>query len=294
MIPLLLIPQMILSGLLFNFDKLNNLISTKGKVPMVADFMASRWAYEALATDQFINNAYESPYFEFESAEAKADFKAAYLADELKKRNRFVLDNFDTKNDSVNQLVNINLNILRDNLKDETFKTGLEKVNLSEDLVKGKFSKETGAILDEYFESYRKYYQKAYNDNVNIKEKAMAFYEKNTAGYQVNEYKNRYYNESLADLVKNVSVKERLLEYKGKLIQQINPIFQDPKPSSILDYRAAFFVPKKHFLGVTFSTFVFNTHVIWVMAAFFYVALYFEWLRKFVGLFEKMNLPKKK
>ncbi len=62
MIPLLLIPQMILSGLLFPFDKLNNLISTKGKVPIVADMMASRWAYEAMAVYQFRNNSYQQPY----------------------------------------------------------------------------------------------------------------------------------------------------------------------------------------------------------------------------------------
>jgi ABC-type multidrug transport system ATPase subunit len=88
-IPLLLIPQMILSGLLFSFDKLNNLISTKGKVPMVADMMASRWAYEAMAVHQFTSNDFEVHYYEYEKEEAKADFKAAYLADELKKRNQF-------------------------------------------------------------------------------------------------------------------------------------------------------------------------------------------------------------
>jgi hypothetical protein len=62
MIPLLLIPQMILSGLLFSFDRLNDVISTKGKVPLVADMMASRWAYEALAVYQFKNNSYEEPF----------------------------------------------------------------------------------------------------------------------------------------------------------------------------------------------------------------------------------------
>src|SRR6185295_17228273 len=88
MIPLLLIPQMILSGLLFNFDKLNDLISTKGKVPLVADLMASRWAYEALAVYQFTNNEYQEPFYTYEREESKADFKSAYMADELKKRNR--------------------------------------------------------------------------------------------------------------------------------------------------------------------------------------------------------------
>ena len=77
MIPLLLIPQMILSGLLFSFDKLNNIISTKGKVPIVADMMASRWAYEAMAVHQFKNNSYEAPYFTYEKVEAASDFKSS-------------------------------------------------------------------------------------------------------------------------------------------------------------------------------------------------------------------------
>jgi hypothetical protein len=71
MIPLLLIPQMILSGLLFSFDKLNDMISTKGKVPIVRlTLMASRWAYEAIVVDQFMNNTYEKPYYDLEKIES--------------------------------------------------------------------------------------------------------------------------------------------------------------------------------------------------------------------------------
>jgi hypothetical protein len=74
MIPLLLIPQMILSGLLFSFDKLNSVISTKGKVPVLADMMASRWAYEALVVDQFVSNKYEKPFYTYEKLKAKLIF----------------------------------------------------------------------------------------------------------------------------------------------------------------------------------------------------------------------------
>ena len=91
MIPLLLIPQMILSGLLFSFDKLNNVLSTKGKVPIVADFMASRWAYEAMAVYQFKNNSFEDSYFDFDKYESQADFKAAYNAEELKRKQESVV-----------------------------------------------------------------------------------------------------------------------------------------------------------------------------------------------------------
>src|SRR5260221_663668 len=291
MIPLLLIPQMIFSGLLFPFHKLNNLITSNGKVPIVADLMASRWAYEAMAVYQFKNNEYEAPYYNYEQEQAKADFKTAYLIDELKKRNRFVLEYFESKNDSIKKLVVKNLAILRDNLLNEPYRPGFEKANIEEDFSSAKYSKVRGMMLESYFEDYRSHYQKIYNDNVNLIEKKMAFYEK--SGIKVNDEKNAYYNESLSDLVKNVSVKERLLEYEGQLIQQINPIFQDPKPSSILDYRTAFFVPEKTLFGMSISTFVFDILVVWAMALLCYVALYLEWLRRIVEFFGNVRIPDK-
>lgn len=292
MIPLLLIPQMILSGLLFSFDKLNNLISTKGKVPIIADMMASRWAYEAMAVYQFKNNEYEAPYYNYERAEAEADFKSAFMADELQKRNRFVMENFDSKNDSLKKMAGANLAIIRDVLKAEPFKPGFDKTNLDQQVVLEKYSKTFGQLLAGYFEQYRAHYQKIYNDNVDLIEKKMAFYEKR--GVKINEEKNRYHNESLADLVRNISTKERLLEYKGKLIQQINPIFQYPAPQGALDYRTAFYLPEKNLLGMTVSTVLFDILVIWVMSAILFVTLYFELLRKLVDSFGKMNLPKRK
>ncbi len=290
MIPLLLIPQMILSGLLFKFDKLNNLISTKGKVPIIADFMASRWAYEAMAVDQFINNDYESSYYDYEKKEANADFKTAFLADDLRNRNAFVLENFNNKNDSIQSIIKQNLSIIRSTLKNEN---GLEKMNLEIELNPKTYSKTIGLALNAYIDQYQKHYQKEYNDNVDIKEKKMAFLSKKY-NRSIVEVKNENYNESLADLVKNVTTKERMLEYGGKLIQQINPVFQAPSPAHALDYRTAFFVPTKTFAGLSFTTYSFNLLFIWIMSLAFYVTLYFELLRKFIGSFGKVNFPGKK
>jgi len=283
---------MILSGLLFSFDKLNNLISTKGKVPIVADMMASRWAYEAMAVHQFTNNNYEAPYYDYEKEEAKADFKSSYLADELKKRNRWVLDNLNGKTDSIRTLVAKELKVIRDELRDETFRQGIEKINLDEVLIPGTYSKAFGERLEKYVEKYRKSYQKIYNENVDLIEKKMAFYE--NQGFRVNEEKNRYFNESLSDLVKNVNTKNRWLEYNGEIIQQINPIFQEGVPKGALDYRTPFFAPHKNLFGISVSTFLFNVLVIWAMTVFFYVTLYFEWAKKGVDSFGKVNFPKRK
>jgi hypothetical protein len=119
-------------------------------------------------------------------------------------------------------------------------------------------------------------------------EKKMAFYEKN--GVKVNDEKNTYHNESLSDMVKNVNVKDRLIEHNGKLIQQLHPIFQDPIPST---YRTAFFVPEKNLFGTLISTYVFDMIVIWLMALACYIALYFEWMRKTVEFFGNFSIPDK-
>ena len=301
LIPLLLIPQMILSGLLFSFDKLNNILSTKGKVPILADMMASRWAYEAMAVYQFKNNSYSEPYYEWEKNESLADFRGSFLVDELDKKRKYIADNLEEKNDSIRQIMQKNLSIIQTNIRNDYYKKGLDGIDLNKDWTLSQYTPEFDSKLEKYFAGYRKFYQDAYNRAVAEREK-LIFKRENEkeSDYKLNEYKNKYYNESLADLVTNVSEKERIIEYEGQLVQQINPIYLDPKPNGPLDYRAHFFAPKKNLFGTPVSTFWFNILVIWIMTLVLYITLYFELLKKLVNSFEKMSgkmnlgLPKKK
>jgi ABC-type multidrug transport system ATPase subunit len=286
MIPLLLIPQMILSGLLFSFDKLNSVISTKGKVPVIADMMASRWAYEALVVDQFVNNKYEQPFYKYEKIESQADFHASFLVNELERKRKFIEDNRNEKGDSIQRILQKDIIIIQESLQHGFFKRGLEK-DLEESWTLAKFTPEFSKKLEEFLSAYRKFYQDAYNSVVATREREMTNLEK-TNGYSLNLIKNRYYNESLADLVKNISEKERIIEYEGKLFQQINPIFVDPVPDGPLDYRAHFFAPQKNMFGSLVSTFLFNNLIIWLMAIVLYATLYFELLKKFIKSFEQV------
>jgi len=287
MIPLLLIPQMILSGMLFSFDKLNNLISTKGAVPIVADLMASRWAYEAMAVYQFINNDYEREYFNYEREAADADFKASYIADELVLRNQFAMENAD--NDSTMARIEKELDVIRHTLEKEPFRKGIETLSLAESLRPGAYTARTGEILATYFEEYRRHYQGIYNDQSALVDLKKAFYQKQ--GFDLGEEKDKYYNQSLADLVKNVTAESHLEEYKGTLLQQINPIFQHPSTERPLAYRTAFFFPEKNLFGFQVSTYVFNLAVIWSMTLVFYITLYFELFRKVMRVFGNVNIP---
>jgi ABC-type multidrug transport system ATPase subunit len=304
LIPLLLIPQMILSGLLFSFDKLNDLISTKGKVPVVADMMASRWAYEALAVYQFRNNSYEKPYYNLDKIEAQSDFRASFLVDELNKRRKFVSDNRTEKSDSIRQVAQKDLAIVQTTIQNDFYKKGLEGLDLNTPWTLDKYTPEFDKKLEDYLTAYKKFYLDIYNKAVAQREKMILQMETaKGSDYNQNTYKNLYYNENLADLVTNISEKNRIIEYNGQLVQQINPVFLDPNMDGVLNYRAHFFAPQKNLFGNFVSTYWFNVMMIWMMSLFLYLTLYLEVLKKLVNSFENMTgrmnlskvaLPKKK
>lgn len=294
LIPLLLIPQMILSGLLFSFDKLNSLISTKGKVPIVADMMASRWAYEAMTVHQFINNDFQEPYYELEKEERMADFKAAYFEKKLREKLQNISVNINSDDPDIRKDVVNDLLILRNAIEEEPFKEGLDKINLETQLTIEGFDKATEKALDDYVSALKSHYLDIYNLAVRKKEALIIYFEGNPEfDYKLNEYKDRYFNESMSDLVRNINVKDRIIEFKGKLIQQIDPIFNESiYPKHALDYRSHFFAPKKHFVGAWFSTYTFNIMVIWIMTLILYIALYFELFKKLLESLGKIKFKK--
>ena len=75
-IPLLLVPQILLCGLVVDFADLNSGSKT-GNVPVIGDVIPSRWAYEALAVGTFQYNRYERPWFELD----RERYEALYWKD---------------------------------------------------------------------------------------------------------------------------------------------------------------------------------------------------------------------
>lgn len=78
-IPLLLVPQILLSGTVVDFDNLNSLLTRRVYVPFIGDVMASRWAYEALAVTQYMDNRYEKNFFYAEMQLSRATFCSSFL-----------------------------------------------------------------------------------------------------------------------------------------------------------------------------------------------------------------------
>jgi len=69
----------LLSGVLVRFDQLNKSIKNAiDEVPIVANIMTSRWAYEALVVNRFSSNEAEAPVFKLNIGISEANYTANY------------------------------------------------------------------------------------------------------------------------------------------------------------------------------------------------------------------------
>ena len=93
LIPLLIIPQLLLSGVVINFDKFNPRVTKPDGVPLVGEVMASRWAFEAFMVTQFKDNKFEKQFYEWDKTIANAEYKRIYYIPALESKLAYCLNN---------------------------------------------------------------------------------------------------------------------------------------------------------------------------------------------------------
>ena len=80
LIPVIIIPQLLFSGVFVKFDKLHQGSFTSSEfVPVIGDMMPARWSFEALAVEQFKNNKYEKNFFRYNMEISQNDWYSAIL-----------------------------------------------------------------------------------------------------------------------------------------------------------------------------------------------------------------------
>jgi len=293
-IPLLLIPQMILSGLIFKYDKMNTTISEKGTVPVLADFMVSRWAFEAITVNHYKTNEYQQYYYDIDKTESEVSSKRKYWKDEMQKRIDNVLKNYQskTKNDSINKLLKNSLLVLKNELKSNTkYKKYIKGIDIEKDLTVKHFSQEVADKLNNYLDKIDVELGEEEKKVSKKKSKIDDHFNKIKDHKKIHE---EYANEELENLVKAKSVLANrptpIVEHNGRLVQRIDPIFTDPQePEHFLDYRADFLVPTKHFAGMYFDTYNYNLVVIWFLTVLLYITLYFEFFKKLLNFIPQVG-----
>lgn len=286
LIPILLIPQMILSGLIFDFSKLNNTISEHSKTPLIADIMASRWAYEGLSVEQFKNNRYEKPFFDVDMKLSQSNYKSAYWEPRMEEILYSAQLNSNNLNDSTAVILADDILTLTNEVNADAFFTAMsdKKAIVLGFLEDGKISSSEGnqfrKILYESSIFYNDFLIKAEE-----KRDTRIYEMKKVQGdsFNLSDSKDNYYNDQLETFVKNKTVLNRTVVDNNRIVQLIDPIFFiKENTSGPLDYRTHLFAPAKKVFGTYIDTFTFNVLWIWMMSIILYFTLYFEVLKKLI------------
>jgi len=292
LIPVLLIPQLILSGVVVKFDKLNPAIGNTSTVPLVGDLMASRWAFEAAMVTQFKDNKYEQEFYLYDKVMANSDYKKVYYIPELETKLQYCLSNYTSTDPEAKGKVVKDLELIYHEIRREAEDVGNKDIPWLASISPSKF--DSAAYLEAYtfLESLKRMYINRYNNADHVKEERIV--ELTNTPEREREYedfKERYHNETISEIVKNISETHRIIEKDGKLIQKIYPIYKDPDPDHVIDFDAQFYMPTKHFLNKNIDTFYFNTGVIWLMSLMLAILLYFDVLRRIIDGIGSLSTP---
>ncbi len=283
LIPLLLIPQLILSGVVVKFDKLNPSIGNTASVPFVGDLMASRWAFEAGMVTQFKDNKFEQEFYPYDKVMADADYRKIYFIPELETHLEFCLNNFKSTNAAIKAKLASDLALIKNEVGRQMQTLKKPEADRLDDLTPARFDSAVYANISSALVVIKHIYINRYNVADREKEKKihqMTDTPEKERAFEL--FREQYKNEAIAELVKNVSETHRIIEKDGKLIQKIYPIYKDPDPVHAIDFDAQFYMPSKHFLNHNIDTFAFNTGVIWSMTFVLALLLYLDVLRRII------------
>lgn len=292
LIPILLIPQLILSGVVVKFDKLNPTIGNTATVPFVGDLMASRWAFEAAMVTQFKDNEFEQEFYLYDKAMANSDYQKIYFIPELETKLQYCLSNFKVNDTQVQEKVMKDLELIYKEVSKEAEEVNSGELPWLNSMTLTKFDSATCQSALAFLENLRRVYINRYNSADREKEALIAKMTNTPEKEKEFElFRESYHNEMITEAVKNTSETHRIIEKDGKLIQKIYPIYKDPDPDHIIDFDAQFYMPAKHFLSRNFDTLVFNVGVIWSMSLFMAIMLYFDVLRRIIDGISNVSTP---
>ncbi len=275
-IPILLIPQLLLSGVIVKFDKLNPVLTTPRNVPIAGEMMVSRWAFEALAVTQYKDNAFEKQFYSYDKKMSIADFKKNYLISKLKSKVDKSLANYNDPKFKTE--IEADLHLLQSEIAREIKANSKFTCKVLDKISFTNFDQKIASEVVAYLDQIQNYYVKMYNISSEAKDKLvdkMSQTEEDRVLFL--KQKNENFNESLSDLVRNVNDLDKSLENDGQIIQRADPIFLDPPSDSFI--RAHFYAPRKNFFGNYVDTFWVNMIVIWIMTVFLFITLYFDGLK---------------
>ncbi|PTN09727.1 ATP-binding cassette domain-containing protein [Mangrovibacterium marinum] len=291
MIPLLLVPQLLLSGVIVDFNKMHNSIASHDHTPIIGDLMASRWSYEALSVNQYTNNSYRKLLFDEELEKNRWGFNSYYLVPELNKltqaHERLVHNNEPEEAQLITPLL---LNSFEDIAQNGVPANDSVLANLQR-LRETQNESIDYQLLKNYLatakKSFEEYYHQA-NDRLNTKyNELLARFDGDAAKLQ--EFKSQYTNKKMELLVRDKYSPNKIYISNDHYHQGDEPIYRIPFERN---GRAHFYAPYKFIGSLKIPTVLFNVLFLWLLTAILAISLYFDVLRKVISYVNRWKLTR--
>lgn len=284
-VPFLLVPQILLAGVIVKFDKLHYKFASDIVVPFSGDMMVSRWAYEALVVNQFVNNAYQSPLYEIERLESNITYDLHFLIPAITQEIEDAIVLYQNK--ASVQEISASL---------RTIENAIYSIHLTnpyphpDQLNSDGFSDATGKELINWLYKYQSALRQHRDRLVRQKDQAIDSLKMEAGGLE--EYihlKRSYFNEQLAQLVLNRNNLYKLTRKNGLLLRKMDPVYTYP---SLRNGRAHFYASVKLLGNKYIPTPYFNLLAIWIMTIIMFVLVRYSMLRMLIDLLSGLKSKK--
>ncbi|WP_455624899.1 ATP-binding cassette domain-containing protein [Parabacteroides sp.] len=258
-IPLLLIPQILLCGLVVKFDDLSRSASSRNVVPLIGEVIPSRWAFEALVTEQFRNNSYNRMFFPVEKEKFLAQYYRNIHADEVR------------------NLIN-SLNLIPEKREENTRTIHNELAVLARAARIAPYSSK------ESYENYMNKVEEALHtrsDNFTalLEKKRKEAIQEHSSEW-LNTLKKEHHNSAIEELVLNSTSTQFYKVAHNRIYPKIGQIYLEPDSNW---GRAPFYSHEKKFAGYTFSTFTFNLLMLGIFALLVIISIFAEFPGKYLN-----------
>ena len=278
-IPFIVVPQLLFSGVLIPFDRLNNIEDQPAYVPMIGELMTSRWAYEAMAVHQYKDNRFNRELYPFYRRIKNAEYNRDFLLDGIRVRLNEVY--FGILEGAGAEEFADELNLIRHEILDQDASLPAISFEHADQLTASGFDDGVYSSALDFLDRARRIYTSRRSKAVEGRErKQMELIQRWGGRDQFHSIRNSYTNDHLEKLVTRKHDLQPMVERHDRLIRKIDPIYMEPlSPAG----RAHFYAPDKRLGEIAIDTYWFNLGIIWLTTLIFYVTLVYDVLRIFTN-----------
>jgi ABC-type multidrug transport system ATPase subunit len=274
-IPFILVPQLLFSGVMIQFDRLNSLFDNPAYVPIIGELMPARWAYEALAVHQFKGNKFTREFYEIDQ-----DWKnAIYQVDRIQAIKLVLEDvHYGSPEGAVPEKYAGDLALIRNELSDLSKLGVVASFGKLDDFSRSGFSEALYLAASDSLNEATGRFNDLRKRTDRQKEALNEQLIKRWGGEEsFLEMKRNYTNERLEDMLLNKGYLQIQVKWKDRFVRKTSPIYQVPNSKT---GRAHLFAPVKRLGPLTIDTYWFNLLVIWFSVFILYLTLVYDLLRK--------------